>query len=339
MVRPRSDSGQVLPIVAIACLLGLLGLSAVVIDVGAWYTASRHAQSVADAAALAAAQDLPDDPSAAAADARSYAAANGGGLDGAPVVSSTSGADDTIAVRAKEPAAIIFARVLGITAATVHARAVAQVSGASTVDGSGVPLTGITPGGGGLSGGGGTGDGSGSGSGGAGSPFDGRPIPLVVGRSAVPPACGCDFGQVVTLAYGPDSSDVPGQFGSLDFANDGNATPDDIANWLEDGYPGQLETGSYAGVPGNKLQSGPVDTAMTDLAARHPIVLLPVASTLTGNGGTGVYSVIGWAAFKVGSWDASGDVQTLTGQFVRVDTPVRGAPAPYFGAGRLRLTK
>ena len=52
----------------------LLGMAAVGIDVGSWYQAQRHDQSVADAAALAGAQALPDDPAQQASRATCRAA-------------------------------------------------------------------------------------------------------------------------------------------------------------------------------------------------------------------------------------------------------------------------
>ena len=43
----------------------LLGMAAAVLDVGAWFRADRATQAAADAAALAAAHALPQDPAAA----------------------------------------------------------------------------------------------------------------------------------------------------------------------------------------------------------------------------------------------------------------------------------
>src|SRR3954470_7498235 len=74
--RWREESGQavVLSAVWIVVLLGMAGL---VIDVGSWYRAQRNLQADADAAALAGAQELPDDTATAGVKAKLYAQKNG----------------------------------------------------------------------------------------------------------------------------------------------------------------------------------------------------------------------------------------------------------------------
>ena len=58
-MRLRSTHGQA-TVLTVVFLTVLLGLAALVLDVGSWYRAKRDAQSTADAAALAGAQGLPD---------------------------------------------------------------------------------------------------------------------------------------------------------------------------------------------------------------------------------------------------------------------------------------
>ncbi len=58
LTRSRDESGQVLVFVAVI-LTVLVGMAALVVDVGSWYQAQRHLQTAADAAALAGAQELP----------------------------------------------------------------------------------------------------------------------------------------------------------------------------------------------------------------------------------------------------------------------------------------
>lgn len=70
----RDDRGLVLAIAAIV-LTALMAMSALAIDLGAVYNERRQDQSAADAAALAAAQDLPD-VAAAVTTAKSVAASN-----------------------------------------------------------------------------------------------------------------------------------------------------------------------------------------------------------------------------------------------------------------------
>ena len=57
---------------------GLFGMCALVLDVGSWFRADRSTQATADAAALAAVQELPDSPGTAPSVAITYANKNGG---------------------------------------------------------------------------------------------------------------------------------------------------------------------------------------------------------------------------------------------------------------------
>ena len=77
--RLRSDSGQAL-VVMVVFMLCLLGGVALTLDVGSWYREHRQAQTTADAAALAAAQFLPNTVTAKST-AQTYADKNGGSLD------------------------------------------------------------------------------------------------------------------------------------------------------------------------------------------------------------------------------------------------------------------
>ena len=58
LTRFRDDSGQAFVFIA-AILTALVGMAALVVDVGSWYQADRRLQTAADAAALAGAQELP----------------------------------------------------------------------------------------------------------------------------------------------------------------------------------------------------------------------------------------------------------------------------------------
>ena len=78
--RLRSESGQAL-MVSTVFITVLLGSVALTLDVGSWYREHRQAQTTADAAALAGAQSLPNDPIAAKSAAQTFASNNGGGID------------------------------------------------------------------------------------------------------------------------------------------------------------------------------------------------------------------------------------------------------------------
>ena len=63
MKHIRSDRGQA-TVLTVIFLVALLGAVAMVLDVGSWFREQRDSQADADAAALAAAQALPDAPGA-----------------------------------------------------------------------------------------------------------------------------------------------------------------------------------------------------------------------------------------------------------------------------------
>lgn len=300
-MRLRSETGQVLPLVGVVLMTLMLGVGALVLDVGARFVASRHVQGVADAAALAAARDLPQDPGAAVADANAYARTNGGTLDSATVQSG-----DTISVQASQQAPLFFARAFGISDGTVRASAVASVSGASELP-----------------------------RGGPGSDGTGRPIPFAVDSGDVAP-----FGQETTLDFGPSDPVGSGQFGLIDFSGSGNASPPTLASWIADGFPGTLGTGTYPGVTGNKVMPGPVRDALAAVAAQHAIIALAVYSGTNGEPGANMtYTVDGWAAFELEKFDPGGNQSTLTGKFVQLDFPAVTTGGTYYGLGKVQLTK
>jgi Putative Flp pilus-assembly TadE/G-like len=100
LTRLRDDTGSVSILVAILTITGvLLGLGALVVDVGEIFTERRQLQNGADAAALAVAQDCAVGtactPTAGASTAASYADANAG--DGASGVDRVCGNAGTLA--------------------------------------------------------------------------------------------------------------------------------------------------------------------------------------------------------------------------------------------------
>jgi len=126
---PRSssrarESGQVV-VLLLTFLVVLLGIAAAAIDVGSWYRADRALQSSVDAAALAAAQALPDDPGGASALAAEYAGKNGGGVESLSVSTGVV-SNDTVVVTGKRTAPGFFSKILGIDSVDVHARAAAR---------------------------------------------------------------------------------------------------------------------------------------------------------------------------------------------------------------------
>jgi hypothetical protein len=98
--KPGSQNGQIAIIISLA-MAALIGVMAFVIDSGSLYEGRRSFQTVADSAALAAAQELPENPSAAITTAVEYAQMHEVALDSADVViSSTFVSNDTVTVTA-----------------------------------------------------------------------------------------------------------------------------------------------------------------------------------------------------------------------------------------------
>jgi hypothetical protein len=122
----KDEHGQAF-VLSVVVLTSLLGMSALVVDAGSWFRIHRKMQLVADAAALAGAQALPQYPDEALSLADEYAATNNGSLSDADVTSSVR-SNDTVVVRARSAAPGFFSRVLGFDSITVSATAEARAA-------------------------------------------------------------------------------------------------------------------------------------------------------------------------------------------------------------------
>ena len=120
----RRERGQA-AVLTVVFLTVLLGMVALVLDVGSWYREQRATQSAADSAALAAAQALPESPGTAGSLASEYLAKNGGGAQQL-TFSSRLLTNDTVTVAVEREAPGVFAKLFGIDSVTVGARATAR---------------------------------------------------------------------------------------------------------------------------------------------------------------------------------------------------------------------
>jgi Flp pilus assembly protein TadG len=116
----KNESGQAVVLMTLS-LVVMMGMAALVLDVGSWYHTKRKLQATADASALAGAQALPERPGIGLTLAMEYADKNGGRVRGSDVAINY----DTITVTAKKTDAGIFSGVFGITAADIDATATA----------------------------------------------------------------------------------------------------------------------------------------------------------------------------------------------------------------------
>jgi hypothetical protein len=274
----KNESGQAIVLMTLS-LVVILGMAALVLDVGNWFHTKRRLQGTADAAALAGAQSLPDDPSGAQTMAMSYANQNGGDVAGANiVVTSTVLPNDTISVRARKTDPGFFSGVLGIASADIDARAKARV----------------------------------------GPPTQAKYVaPMVVScNHDLIQNCNGNheptFGIPTTLDF--DKMGAPGAFGMLNLNND-NGTPgaSEEGDWILHGFDKYLGLGDYRSDPGAKFSSQNVHGALDDRIGT--VLLFPVFKTLSGTGQNAVYDIIGWIGFHLTDAQVHGNSATLTGYF------------------------
>src|SRR4029078_12174658 len=123
-MNSRSDRGQA-TVLTLVFLVVLLGMAALVLDIGSWYRADRATQSTADAAALAGAQALPSSPTNANTLSLQYVTKNGGG---SPSVTFSTKylTNDTVKVNVTKPAQGIFTKLFGVRTVTVGSHASAR---------------------------------------------------------------------------------------------------------------------------------------------------------------------------------------------------------------------
>jgi Flp pilus assembly protein TadG len=270
-------------VLTVISLAVLLGMSALVLDVGAWFRTKRQLQATADAAALAGAQALPDTPGTAQTMAVTYADKNGGGVLGSDVtISSTYNGNDTIAVAAKKNQPGFFSRVFGVNAVDVGAKAKA--------------LVGVTN--------------------------KAMYVAPMVVSCHHPLIDNCtDNGKrpqmhmPTTLNYSPDLFPPPGAFGMLNLAGGQNPGSSEEASWITTGYTGYLDVNkNYFSDPGAKFSSQNIQAALQGRVNGEPL-LFPVYEHTGSQGSNGYYYVIGWVAFELTSFTVHGNDATLDGYF------------------------
>jgi Flp pilus assembly protein TadG len=302
-MNARNQKGQA-TVLSLVFLTVLLGMAALVLDIGSWYRADRDTQSTADAAALAGAQALPDSTASASTLASSFASKNGGGLDSVNF-SSSFGPNDTIKVTVKRSAPGIFTRLFGVSSVNVGSKATARtalINSAKYV-----------------------------------APIVVRNThPKLLGT----PGCPCfDPGNTTTIPLGRNGA--PGAFDLLNLdGSRGGTSPDILASWMLKGYDGYLDIGQYYSDPGAKWDSSQMHDALDKRIGTT--LLFPVYDDLIGNGANAQYHVIGWVGFHLLSYEARGSSGSITGYFTEViwtglqATSSSGQP-PNFGARSVQL--
>jgi Flp pilus assembly protein TadG len=309
MSRTKNERGQVIVLTVISMTV-LLGMTALVLDVGAWFRTKRQLQATADAAALAGAQMLPGTPGQAISTALDYANKNGGNVQGGDVViSTTNNGNDTIAVAAKKQEPGFFAKVFGVDVVDVGADAKALV----------------------------------------GVPYSAKNVaPMVVfcdhdlikncnNNGHMP-----EFNKETTLVYDPSLTPAPGAFGMLNLTGDQNPGSSEEADWILHGDGSYLDVNkNYRSDPGAKFSSQNIQAALDYRMANDPVLLFPVYQTLGGTGQNATYYVIGWIGFHLESYKVDGNHAELTGYFTEyiaqgILSSTGGGP-PNYGVKSIQL--
>jgi hypothetical protein len=275
----RKQEGQAL-VLTTMLLLGLLGMSALVVDLGSWFRAQRDTQAIADAAALAGAQELPESPGSASARAAEYTTKNGGGSLGISFGTTGVGTQpNTIYVDIRKDTPGFFAKIFHIDSVNVGAKAAARSWNIGSARWA-APIA-----------------------------VD-KTHPLIAGCTPLP----C-FNKETTLDL---KKTGPGAFRilNLDGSRGGTGTTT-LAEWMLRGYDGFMPVKKwYFSDPGAKFDSGNVQDALRDRFGTE--MLFPIYDLTRGGGANFEYHVIGWIGFVAEECDCRGDSGLIKGYFTRV---------------------
>ena len=278
-MNSRSDRGQA-TVLTLVFLVVLLGMAALVLDIGSWYRADRATQSTADAAALAGAQALPSSPTNANTLSLQYVTKNGGG---SPSVTFSTKylTNDTVKVNVTKPAQGIFTKLFGVRTVTVGSHASARASlmdQAKYVAPIGVNIL----------------------------------NPKLKGTTT----CPC-FGSTNLTVLPLGKTGAPGAFDLLNIdSSHGGTGPSILASWILKGYDGYLSLGDYFSDAGAKWNSSEVQNALN--ARDNTELLFPVYDTIKGTGSNAQYHVIAWVGFHMTSHEEHGSTGSITGWFTEV---------------------
>ncbi len=129
----KDSRGAATVIIAIAAV-SLIGFTSLVLDMGQLFLTQERLGNALDAAVLAGAQELPDDPVSAVAKVREYFTSHG--MDVSSLTSTEVSADNkTITASGQSTVQYALAGVLGINSSTVHCSAAARIEPVTAVKG------------------------------------------------------------------------------------------------------------------------------------------------------------------------------------------------------------
>jgi len=288
MTRFRSESGQA-TVLSVLAITALIGMAALVLDVGSWFRAQRDTQAAADASALAAAQALPDGTGAASAMAADYLAKNGGGSSDITFTSKYT-ANDSVTVHVSRPAPGFFAKIFGVGSVDVGAKATARSTGvqsakwvAPIVVNHLHPLLNC-------------------------GSLNGKPTPCFREETQL---------DLINL-HDPGSGNAAGSFGliNLNRGSGGNVGASELAAWVQSGFDQYMDLGVYDSAPSANFNNSQFTGAL-DLRKGDDL-LFPIYRTLIGSGSNAQYDIIGWVGFRVTHFNPNGSKSFVKGYFTSV---------------------
>jgi Putative Flp pilus-assembly TadE/G-like len=296
----KGERGQVV-VLTVVMIAALLGLGAMVLDVGAWFRTKRQVQATADAAALAGAQELHLDAGQAQALAVQYGTSNGGGVASADVTFESQWTPgDTIVVHAHKSNTSYFSKIFGVGDQEIGARAKARSEAPG--EAKYVAPIGVD-----------------------------RSHPLLSGSG-----CPC-FHQSTTL----DLEKVgPGAFRLLNIdGSRGGTNNKTLADWMSHGYGDYMGLGWFWSDSGSKFNGSDMKDALATVRGHD--LLFPVYDQTQAQGTNFQYRVVGWVAFRLTGYAGNGNHGTLDGYFTSItwDGVQAQPPSEDFGAHTIQLVE
>jgi hypothetical protein len=284
--RLGSQRGQSM-VLTIVFLAVLVAMASAVIDVGAWYRADRQMQATADAAALAAAQELPESTAAAHALALEYADKNQGGVTSGDVEFSTTVVpNDTVKVTAHKSAPGVFTKLFGIEEVTARASAKARAGGMESAKWA--------------------------------APIGVDYLHADLHCTPDPLTCNPEFNVPTEITFDKTG---PGAFRLLNIdGSHGGTGPQDIAEWIRTGLDGYMPVDTwYYSDPGIKPNSSHVKEALEERIGVGKEILIPIYTETRAQGAGFEYYVVGWVGWVTTSFKIKGtkDVSVF-GSFTQI---------------------
>lgn len=278
--RLKEQKGAV-AVLMVAALATLMGLSAIVVDVGYLYVNRAQLVSVADSSALAGVQDLPGDAADAVSSANTYAAKNGQAGD--HVTASVGANSQSLTVQATRQVKLLFARIFGIPTSQVSASATAAVQPISAA-------TGVVP-------------------------FGIVWQNFLYGQSyTLKEGAGSGYhGNYSALALGGNGAN--NYRDNIKYGYDGKLK---IGDWIST-EPGNMSGPTSKGVD-YRVDLDRYATFETVKRNSGRIVTVPVIAALSGNGRSEV-QIVGFAAFFLEGVGGQGNNNVVSGKFMQMVMP------------------